>query len=206
MSDSVVGPSGVCVYTPESFVEVLINGLSNALENVHTTSDVQTLLIKSITGDFEHVLIHSGAMHRANLASLVVKIRNRNPKLNIFLLEGAVTPELHRIHPIAVNEEHPVMKLADLNFERIIEVIRHGIESPLQAPVTPQVKLTKRQWAVLECVKEGLSNAEIARRRNCTPRAVETILNRTMQRLGIDTSLSSRGRTVAVLKFLETVQ
>lgn len=200
------GEGGVCVYTPESFVEVLISGLNDAVAKVHATSDVQTLLIKAITGDFEHILIHSEALSRAALASLVVKIRNRNPKVNIFLLEGSAAPELHRIHPTALGEPHPSVKLVDLNFARIIDVIRSGFEVPGKAKEAPEIKLTKRQWAVLECVGEGLSNAEIARKRNCTPRAVETILNRTMERLGIDSTLSSRGRTVAVLKFLESVK
>lgn len=210
MNDQEGSNGGVCVYTPDRLVRVLMRGICNVLENVDTTDDVQTLLYKARTGNFEHILIHADFLPRATLASLVVKIRNRNAKLNIYLLQSPVGPDrhrihpnLHRIHPVSVEGEYPITVLPDFNFEGIIDAIRSGIGNPTPPSVKPGVRLTKSQWEVLEYVSRGLSNVEIARFRNCTTRAVEAILSRTMQRIGIEKLLSRRSKTVAVLNFLE---
>lgn len=206
MSYFVEETSAICIYTPETFVEILISGLNHEKGTVHATSDVPALLKKVKSGDFEHILIHSETLSRAALASLVVKIRSLNSTVGIYLLEGSVVPELHRIHPTPVDKPHLTVPLSDLSLSRIVDVIREGIEIPRKTGVDPEIRLTKRQWAILECIGEGLSNVEIAEKRNCTPRAVEKILDRTMARIGIDPTLSSRGRTVALLKFLENSQ
>lgn len=80
--------------------------------------------------------------------------------------------------------------------------LRHQIDVALGTAPRPvsrgmaAVSLTDMQAELLRLVAEGLTNAEIARRRVVSERAVETALARVATRLGIE---SSDGRNVRVL-------
>ena len=196
----------VCIYTTAKFVEVLVKGLSLEFEGVYCTSDEDELLKKSNTKEIKSILIYSETLAGSALARLALKVTCSNSQIDVFLLEDLQKPKLHRIHPTEDGQEHCFVQLENLELGQIIGLIRGGFKDLELDEDPPRLTLTKHQWAVLKYVGEGLSNAEIASLRNCTPRAVETILNRTAVRLGIDSALSSRGRTAAMLEFLKSAK
>lgn len=63
--------------------------------------------------------------------------------------------------------------------------------------------LSRAQIEVLKMVSEGLSNSEIALKRQTGLRAVENLLQRAYESLGIDTNDSSNARIRAAIKYLK---
>jgi len=70
---------------------------------------------------------------------------------------------------------------------KTLDLALKGTLSPTPLPETPNLlsKLTKTQLEVLKLISQGYSNAEIARRRGSTLRAVELLISRTYEALGL---------------------
>jgi DNA-binding CsgD family transcriptional regulator len=68
-----------------------------------------------------------------------------------------------------------------------------------------EITLSKSQLALVNLIAEGLSNTEIAAARGCTIRAVENLIARTMEKLGLDGERNSRKVTIAALKYLNRI-
>lgn len=66
----------------------------------------------------------------------------------------------------------------------------------------PLASLSRRQLSVLQMVAAGMTNAQIAEERQTTVRAVEGILGRVFQSLGIDTNLDGNARIEAARAYL----
>lgn len=64
-------------------------------------------------------------------------------------------------------------------------------------------QLSKSQVAVLKLVAEGLSNREIAAARGTTIRAVETLLHRALEALGIEEAKETNLRVIALREYLK---
>ena len=69
----------------------------------------------------------------------------------------------------------------------------------------PLAELSKRQLTVLQLMSEGLSNAQIAEARGTTVRAVEGMISRIFQALGIDAQGAGNARIAASKAYLSAV-
>jgi DNA-binding NarL/FixJ family response regulator len=71
-----------------------------------------------------------------------------------------------------------------------------------QSEDRPLVSLSRRQIAVLKLVSDGFSNAQIAEARGTTVRAVEGMVSRIFQALGIDAQGAGNARVEATKMYL----
>lgn len=71
-----------------------------------------------------------------------------------------------------------------------------------QSEDRPLVALSRRQIAVLKLVSDGFSNAQIAEARGTTVRAVEGMVSRIFQALGIDAQGAGNARVEATKMYL----
>ena len=78
-----------------------------------------------------------------------------------------------------------------------VENFRHD-----QSESRPLVALSRRQIAVLKLVSDGFSNAQIAEARGTTVRAVEGMVSRIFQSLGIDAQGAGNARVEATKMYL----
>ena len=84
--------------------------------------------------------------------------------------------------------------------EQDVSSFRHDQESS-----RPLADLSKRQLTVLRLMSEGLSNAQIAEARGTTVRAVEGMISRIFQALGIDAQGAGNARIAASKAYLSAV-
>jgi DNA-binding NarL/FixJ family response regulator len=84
--------------------------------------------------------------------------------------------------------------------EQDVSSFRHD-----QATSRPLADLSKRQLTVLRLMSEGLSNAQIAEARGTTVRAVEGMISRIFQALGIDAQGAGNARIAASKAYLSAV-
>ena len=71
-------------------------------------------------------------------------------------------------------------------------------------PDRPLAGLSRSQIGVLRAIAMGYSNAEIAERRGTSIRAVEHLIGRTFQAVGIDSASSTNSRTTAALAYVKS--
>ena len=69
----------------------------------------------------------------------------------------------------------------------------------------PLAELSRSQLAVLQMVALGMSNAQIAKERDTTVRAVENLFKRAVEAAGIEVGPGEHGRVLAVRKYIESV-
>ena len=95
--------------------------------------------------------------------------------------------------------------------DRLLEVVESALndmEPPHRefAPVedSPIFSLTATQLEILRAIAAGLTNSEIAQRRNSSLRAVEKMVARTFEALGLSDDTGSNPRVVATNLFTRT--
>lgn len=88
-------------------------------------------------------------------------------------------------HEIGVHLSHPPGELHVVYLSRVrgrdfddrdhlvLELLRPHLDTALQRLVLPPVELTKREIEVMRCVRDGLSNAQVARRLGIAEATVE---------------------------------
>ena len=82
--------------------------------------------------------------------------------------------------------------------DRIDSNLRHDLEAS-----RPMADLSKKQISVLQLLAIGYSNTQIADKRGTSVRAVEGIVSRIFQALGIDVQAEGNARVEAARKFLQ---
>jgi DNA-binding CsgD family transcriptional regulator len=99
-------------------------------------------------------------------------------------------------HEIGVHLSHPPGELHvvflcraggpdfDARDRRVLELLRPHLDAALQRRVLPPVELTPRETEVLRCVRDGLSNAQVARQLGITEATVEKHLEHVYARTG----------------------
>ena len=81
------------------------------------------------------------------------------------------------------------------------EHAKHVMRDDLD-PDRPLAGLSRSQIGVLRAIAMGYSNSEIAERRGTSIRAVEHLIGRTFQAVGIDSASSTNSRTTAALAYV----
>ncbi len=99
-------------------------------------------------------------------------------------------------HEIGVHLSHPPGELHVIYLSRgrgrdfdardhlVLELLRPHLDSALQRLVLPRPTLTTRETEVMRCVRDGLSNAQVARRLGITEGTVEKHLEHVYARTG----------------------
>jgi DNA-binding NarL/FixJ family response regulator len=82
--------------------------------------------------------------------------------------------------------------------DRIDTKLRHDLDA-----ARPMAELSKKQISVLQLLAIGYSNTQIADKRGTSVRAVEGIVSRIFQALGIDVQAEGNARVEAARKFLQ---
>ena len=127
-------------------------------------------------------------------------VRRAHPEVGIVLLTSYADPRLVGAKLNQVPDRTEYVRKQEV---RDIEVLRAAIRraafgAPDLLPDLPAVDLTDTQVETMRLVAQGLSNAEIARQRVVTERAVEQSINRIARSLGYgnDSSVNSRAQIV----------
>ena len=127
-------------------------------------------------------------------------VRRTHPDAGIVLLTSYADPRLVGAKLNQVPDRTEYVRKQEV---RDIEVLRAAIRraafgAPDRLPDLPAVDLTDTQVETMRLVAQGLSNAEIARQRVVTERAVEQSINRIGRSLGVggDSALNTRARIV----------
>lgn len=131
---------------------------------------------------------------------LIVSLATRHPHLPVVVLSNyVITPDY--AHPVLSQAVY--LRKRDLRDTQVLvdalEVVLRALpEQPSDAVTGGQLHtLTKSQLLVLRMIAEGLSNAEIAKRRDCSLRAAENMVQRTFTALGLGSDPSVNTRVAA---------
>ena len=138
---------------------------------------------------------------------LVVSLAGRNPHLPVVVLSNyAITPDY--THPVLARAAY--IRKRDLNDTGILLA---ALDTALrQARATHPAKsgmsgrlatLTTSQVHVLRMIAEGMSNQEIANRRQCSLRAAEHMVQRTFTALGLGADARVNTRVAAARIYIE---
>lgn len=88
---------------------------------------------------------------------------------------------------------------------RVIRAVLDGEYVPTERPQPPDLpSITRTQAALLRQIAMGMSNEEIAAARNTSVRAVDKVIKRTMESLGINADSSSASRVQAVKQYFNS--
>jgi len=127
-------------------------------------------------------------------------VRRAHPEAGIVLLTSYADPRLigAKLSQVPKRTEY-VRKQDVVELEVLRSAIRRSFDGPsARSLVVPAVELTDTQVETMRLVAQGLSNAEIARLRFVTERAVEMSLYRIARNLGYssDAAQNTRARIV----------
>ena len=132
-------------------------------------------------------------------------LRRANPRLGVVLLTSYADPRLvgAKLSQVPPGTEY-VRKQDVRDIETLRTAIRHaanrtGHDTPAQLTVA----LTDTQIETMRLVAQGLTNAEIARQRVVTERAVEKALSRIAQALGHEGDATRNPRALIVRAYYE---
>lgn len=137
-------------------------------------------------------------------ADLLLRIHDQSPWVGLVALTSHVSPAL--AIPDSVSLPPTCLYLVKSQLHSMNEVVA-AVEAAIERsdgsasvrPHTPMPRITKAQAEILHLMAEGLSNAGIAERRETSVRAVEALVQRTIQALGIEPNPDYSTRVLAVL-------
>ena len=132
-------------------------------------------------------------------------VRRANPDVGVVLLTSYADPRLIGAKLSQVPERTEYVRKQDV---ADIEVLRAAIRRSVLGPddrgsTLPAVALTDTQIETIRLVAQGLSNAEIARQRVVTERAVEMSLYRIARNLGYAGDATQNTRALIVRTYYE---
>ena len=133
-------------------------------------------------------------------------LRAEHPDVGIVILTTYANPRLLTGDPRPL-PSGGVYTLKDeiRSTSQLREVIALALGAEEHCPVTRHVPLTDMQMDTLRLVAAGLTNAEIAKRRVVSERAVETTVNRTLRNLGISPKDSENPRSLLIRAYYQLV-
>lgn len=154
--------------------------------SVSNASDALVALAKSVP-DAALLDLHLGTGPTG--LDLAVALRSRFPKIGITFLTSYEDPRLltPRVTKIPIGSKY-ITKREVTSIEALREIIKASVSNPRAAAQhggSPLLALTKTQIETLQLVAQGLTNAEIAKRRFVTSKSVETAINRAAKVIGI---------------------
>ena len=143
-------------------------------------------------------------------ADLAAEVRECLPDTGIVILTSYEDPRLtgRNLDHLPIDARYLVK--SDLkSVQALAEAVHAAIDAARRPPIAPLVAesppstpLTDAQIEVVRLVAEGLSNAEIARRRYISETSVERIIMRAARELGIETTSTHNRRVLLTRAYL----
>ena len=180
--------------------------LTNSLEKsgIEVQSCPSVVLALTLLKEFEpHVVITDLDLGPGpNGVHLLERVAEETPWVGMAILSAHASPELavgdgHRIPEGTVY----VVKSEITTADDLVEVVQSSIERRVirdSDSASDKVVLTPVHGEVLRLIAEGLSNSAIAKERNTTLRAAESMVQRTFLALGIGSDADRNARVLAV--------
>lgn len=143
-------------------------------------------------------------------ADLAAEARAQFPAIGIVILTSYEDPRLtgrnldhlpNDARYLVKSDLKSVQTLAE-SVHAAVDAARRPPIAPLLAEQHPTTTLTDAQIEVVRLVAEGLSNAEIARRRYISETSVERIIMRASRELGIETTSTHNRRVLLTRAYL----
>ena len=201
----------VLVVEDEALIRNLVAGQLKAEGfEVHTAASAAEArkLVDSIDPDVALLDIELGfGPTGIDLATI---LRKQDPGIAIVFLTHLPEPKL-----VGIENRMIPKNAAYLNKERIADpgVVLEAIEAALRDKVRanfrddkkehPLVDVSRSQLAVLQMVALGMSNAEIAKERDTSVRAVENLVKRAFIAAGIDPEAGGNPRVTAAREYIK---
>ena len=132
-------------------------------------------------------------------------VRRAHPEAGVVLLTSYADPRLIGAKLNQVPERTEYLRKQDvLEIEMLRAAIRRSVRRSFDADgALPAVELTDTQIETMRLVAQGLSNAEIARQRVVTERAVEMSIYRIARNLGYSADATQNTRALIVRAYYE---
>lgn len=143
-----------------------------------------------------------------NGLDLAQVVARQYPSIGIVFLTNLPDPRFTGVNGKLISKHHAYIRKSVVHSgselidvieavlrDRVTKEYRHDLASN-----RPLAQLSQRQLATLQLVAEGKTNAQIAAIRGTTVRAVESMLSRIFEAMGIDQG-ASNSRVEAVTKF-----
>ena len=132
-------------------------------------------------------------------------VRRAHPEAGVVLLTSYADPRLIGAKLNQVPERTEYLRKQDvLEIEMLRAAIRRSVRRSFDADeAVPAVELTDTQIETMRLVAQGLSNAEIARQRVVTERAVEMSIYRIARNLGYSADATQNTRALIVRAYYE---
>lgn len=191
----------LCIITPDSFYGVLLKeAVFPTYESrvIRGIDQLQSLVIDVMPSAF---LLFASHLGPAVMANAVIAIRHRFPKAQIYQIDGVREPKIQMVWPQPKSGDLNSASLDGSSIEQIDAAMRKLSEPDLNLEGSSP-SLTRSQLAVIQALAEGLSNTEIAALRNTKARAVETLVNRALRKIGATEETASRAKIVLAQKYL----
>lgn len=139
-----------------------------------------------------------------NGADIALALRRMNPSIGIVVLTTYDSPRLISENAPELPPRTVFLRKRDVqSVNDLVRAVRACMEPRLRgisqsAGITDN--FTDSQLSIMRAVAEGLTNAEIARRRNVSERAVEQMMRRIAQRLGLQSESSTFNQRVQITR------
>lgn len=132
-------------------------------------------------------------------------VRRTHPEAGVVLLTSYADPRLIGAKLNQVPERTEYLRKQDVvEIEMLRAAIRRSVRRTFDADdAVPAVELTDTQIETMRLVAQGLSNAEIARQRVVTERAVEMSIYRIARNLGHSADATQNTRALIVRAYYE---
>jgi len=133
---------------------------------------------------------------------LAVELREREPQIGLVLLTTYDDPRLlsGSLPPIPVGVRY-LRKRDVTDIRLVVTTVAAARSTPLSPARGSRVELTSTMLDVLRMVAEGLSTQEIARRREVSPKAVETTITKLCEYFDLDRQPSHNQRVRLVAEY-----
>ena len=185
---------------------LLTDVLSNAGFEVAACATAREAMDEVRYFDPDAVVTDIDLGHGPTGLDLVVALTKRAPYLAVIILSNyAVTPDYrHGALGRAAYLRKQDLTSSALLVEALEGVLGDRSELDAESQFGPRLsRITAQQVQVLRMVAEGLSNEEIARRRNASVKAVENMLTRIFTALGLQHDSGINMRVAAARVYIE---
>lgn len=204
MADKTSNPSdgfhrNVGIVALNSFLATLLVDTAKRLPNVNVFRSLSQLAEECSNprlriSDF---VLMADYMTKGELATSVSGVQRSFAVSNIWLLENNEKFILTGFTPMTSPFTDLKVELSDFSVGTLIEELSSASELPsIQS-------LTGKQFEIIQLVAKGYTNKEIAEQSGCSRRAVELILKRALDRMGLEPT-SGRMRDIQVARLFSS--
>jgi len=194
----------LCIVTPDNLYGLLLR------EAKFPTFDTRVIAgssqLSSLAVDFfpNAFLLFSPHVGPTLLSKLLIDIRYKFPKSQIFQIDGVQEPRISMIWPRGNSEDGDSPSL-DASSVELIDLAIRQLSEPQLVITKQSISLTRSQLGAIQALAAGQSNLEIAESRRTQLRAVEMLLKRSLKRIGVPDDASSRSKGIFAQKYLNSI-